>query len=115
VKHFQLGLGHGAAKVLPKTWCIRHVTIDQWVQFGTARLMRNNQLIFEATCEPPGPCVPAERDFVPPYQAAQGRTLRYVFECIDDPSTDGEGLDECADATQQRAVITIDYEPFAAP
>jgi hypothetical protein len=114
VKHFQLGLGHGATKVLPKTWCIRHVTIDQWVQWGTARLMRNNQLVYEATCHP-GDCPAGSFDFAPPYQANQGRTLRYVFECYDDPLTVGEGLNECEDATPEGAVITIDYEAFAAP
>jgi hypothetical protein len=114
VKHFQLGLGHGPAKILPKTWCIRHVTIDQWVQWGTARLMRNNQLVYEATCLPES-CPAGSQDFVPPYQANQGRTLRYVFVCYDDPATPPELLNECADATQEGAVITIDYEPFAAP
>lgn len=115
VKHFQLGLGHAAAKPLGKTWCIRHVTIDQWVQWGTAKLFNKNQLVYEATCRPEG-CPTGSMDFMPPYQANQGRTLRYVFECYDDPATTPpELLNECSDATQEGAVITIDYEAFAAP
>lgn len=114
VKHFQLGLGHATAKVLPKTWCIRHVTIDQWVQFGKAQLFDKNKLVFQTECNPPGPCSPAEWVFVPPYQANQGRTLRYEFACYDDPLT-LDPINECTDATQEGAVITIDYEAFAAP
>ena len=114
VKHFQLGLGHATAKVLPKTWCIRHVTIDQWVQWGTAKLFNKNQLVYEATCRPEG-CPTGSMDFAPPYQANQGRTLRYEFTCYDDPATPPEVLNECTDATQEGAVITIDYEAFAAP
>ena len=115
VKHFELGLGHAETKLMPKTWCIRHVTIDRWQQYGTARLFDRNKLVFEATCEPAN-CPDRNIDFVPPYQANQGRTLRYEFiNCIDDPATQGEGLDECNDTIQEGAVITIDFEPFAAP
>ena len=115
VKHFQLGLGHATTKPLPKTWCIRHVTIDQWVQWGTAKLFNKNQLVYEATCRPEG-CPTGSMDFVPPYQANQDRTLRYVFDCYDDPLTGPDPLlNECTDATQEGAVITIDYEAFAAP
>lgn len=114
VKHFQLGLGHAATKDLFKTWCIRHVTIDQWVQWGTAKLFDKNQLVYQATCLPDG-CSTGSWDYVPPYQADQGRTLRYVFVCYDNPATIGEGFNECSDAIQEGAVITIDYEAFAAP
>lgn len=115
VKRLQLGLGHAAAKVLPKTWCIRHVTIDQWVQYGTARLFNKNQQVFEATCLP-GNCPAGSIDFVPPRQVNPGRTLRYEFDCYDDPATTPPELfNECTDSTQEGAVITIDYEAFAAP
>lgn len=114
VKHFQMGVGpHPTSKVLPKTWCIRHVTIDQWVQWGTAKLFNKNQLVYQATCHP-GDCPAGSQDYAPPYQANQGRTLRYVFECYDDPLT-LDPVNECADGTQEGAVITIDYEAFAAP
>jgi hypothetical protein len=113
VKQFQLGLGHPTAKPLPKTWCIRHVTIDQWVQWGTAKLFNKNQLVYQATCLP-GNCPTGSMDFVPPYQANQGRTLRYEFSCYEDPLTP-DPFFECSDATQEGAVITIDYEAFAAP
>lgn len=113
VKQFQLGLGHAATKALAKVWCIRTVTIDQWVQWGTAQLFNKNQLVYQATCLPDS-CPPASQPFVPPNQVNQGRTLRYVFTCFDDTSiTSPEN--ECADATPDGAVITIDYELFAAP
>jgi hypothetical protein len=113
VKHFQLGLGHATAKPLTKTWCIRHVTIDQWVQWGTAKLFNKNQLVYQTTCLP-GNCPTGAMDFVPPYQANEGRTLRYEFSCYEDPLTP-DPFFECSDATQEGAVITIDYEAFAAP
>ncbi len=115
VKHFQLGPGR-PTKALPKTWCIRHVTIDQWFGPGTARLLRNNQVVFEASCLA-SPCAGAERDFDPPYQADSGKTLRYEFDCIDDPATGTpeSPVNECTDGNPDGAVITIDYEPFAAP
>ena len=106
-----MGLGHATAKELPKVWCIRHVTIDQWVQYGTARLMRNNQVVFEATCRA-GQLPDRFTTSCRPHQANPGRTLRYVFECYDDPIT---LENECDDATQEGAVITIDYENFDAP
>ena len=114
VKNFQMGLGHATAKLLAKTWCIRHVTIDQWVQWGTARLLNKNQVVYEATCLPTS-CLTASQDLVPPYQANLARTLHYEFTCFDDPATPDPPTNECTDATQEGAVITIDYESFAAP
>jgi hypothetical protein len=115
VKQWQLGLGHDAQKgPLPKTWCIRHVTIGQWSGWGTARLMNKNQVVFQATCLPPGPCADASQDFVPPYQVNRGRTLSYDFACFDDPATP-DPINECTDATPDGAVITIDYEAFVGP
>jgi hypothetical protein len=114
VKQFQLGLGHATDKALSKVWCIRNVTIDQWVQWGTAKLFSKNQLVYQATCLPSGCPLPASQAFVPPYQANPGRTLRYEFTCFDDTIATPD-VDDCTDAMQQGAVITIDYEPFAAP
>ena len=115
VKHIQLGLGKPSSKLTAKVWCIRHVTIDQWVQYGTAKLMNRNQLVFQATCLP-ADCPTGSMDFIPPRKVDRGRVLRYVFECYDDPATLAElGFNECTDSTQEGAVITIDYEAFAGP
>ena len=114
VKQWQLGIGHDTARLLPKTWCIRNVTFDQWVQWGTARLLDKNRVVYEATCLPPNPCAPASQPFIPPSRVNQGRTLRYEFTCFEDPATPDPIL-ECADATQEGVVITIDYEAFVGP
>lgn len=114
VKQWQLGLGHDFNKgPLPKTWCVRNVTIGSWSGWGTVRLMNKNQVIFQATCLPPGPCSDSSQAFVPPYQANRGKTLQYNFQCFDDPAT--VDVNECADPSQLGAVITIDYEAFVGP
>ena len=112
VRNYQMGLGYTTAKVLPKTWCIRHVTIDQWAGLGKVRLLDENQEVFSVTCLA-SPCAPAEKDFVPPYQVAAGRTLIYKYKCYDDPAT--LDVNECADPTPDGAVITISYEAFEGP
>jgi hypothetical protein len=113
VKQLQLGRGHDFHKgPLPKTWCIRNVTIGSWAGWGTARLKIVNKVIFEATCLPPGPCSDSSKAFVPPYQANRGKTLQYYFQCFDDPAT---SVNECADSSLVGTVITIDYEAFAGP
>ena len=112
VKQWQLGLGHDFHKgPLPKTWCIRNVTIGSWSGWGTVRLMIRKQVIFETTCLPSA-CPAASQAFAPPYQANVGKTLQYNFTCFNDPATD---VDECGDPSTLGAVITIDYEAFAAP
>lgn len=113
VKEWQLGLGHDTARLLQKTWCIRNVTIDSWSGWGEARLMLNNKVVFQASCLPTG-CATAAQDFVPPYQANRGKTLRYLFTCYDDPATP-DPINECTDATPDGAVITIQYEAFVGP
>jgi hypothetical protein len=113
VRQWQLGMGHDTARLLPKTWCIRNITIDGWSGWGTAKLMNKNAIVFQATCLPPGPCTTASQDFVPPYQADRGKTLTYKFSCFDDPAT--ADVNECADPSTVGAVITIQYEPFAGP
>lgn len=111
LKQWQLGMGHDTARLLPKTWCIRNVTVDNWSGWGEAKLMLNNKVVYEASCLPTG-CATASQDFVPPYQANRGKTLRYQFTCYDDPS---DPINECTDATPDGAVITIQYEAFVGP
>ena len=114
VKQLQLGRGHEFHKgPLPKTWCIRNVAIGSWAGWGTVKLMIRNQVIYQATCLPPGPCSDSSKPFVPPYQANRGKTLQYFFQCFDDPET--IDVDECADPSLVGAVITIAYEAFAGP
>jgi hypothetical protein len=109
VRNWQLGLGHDAAKPLGKTWCIRSVAIGGWQGWGTAKLMIKNTVIYQQTCLPPGHCSDSSQDFVPPYQAAKGKLLKYTFECFNDI------LNSCSDATPDGAVITISYEGFEGP
>lgn len=113
VKQWFLGRGHDTQKgPLPKTWCVRHVTIDQWSGWGTVALMNKNQTVYSATCLPTS-CSPASQDFVPPHQVNSGKTLSYKYSCFDDPAT--ADVNECADLSVVGAVITIDYEAFVGP
>ena len=113
VKQVVLGLENPDSRgPITKTWCIRHVLIHPVSGWGTARLLAKNQVVFESSCLPTA-CADASTDFVPPYQVRDGKTLRYVFDCYDDPAT--VDINECTDATADGATLTIDYEAIAGP
>ena len=114
VKTLILGLGNATTRgPLPKVWCLHMVTISPVSGWGTARLLRANHVIAEASCLP-GACEPSYvAQFAPPERVRAGATLRYEFVCYDDPLT--IDISECADATADGATISINYEAFAGP
>ncbi len=114
IKTIFLGIGNPESRgPLPKTWCVRSVTIRHVSGFGTARLLRDGRLLFEASCAAPGACPDSVNEFSPPRRVRLGSTLIYGFVCADDPAT--IEVDECTDATPDGATIQIDYEPIAGP
>jgi hypothetical protein len=93
------------------------VTIRPFHGYGTTKLMRNNKVIESFRCGPDNGCVPgvteAPFQYSPPKKAADGVTLSYVFECIDDPAT--LEINECDDTSDDGSTIQIDYETFQGP
>ena len=113
VKTTVIGYGNATSRgPLGKTWCIRHVVIHPVSGWGTTKLLRNKQVVAEWSCLPEG-CTDGTFDFVPPYRAREGSTIKYQFACYDDPAT--IDVNECADAIDDGATITIDYEAIAGP
>jgi hypothetical protein len=81
--------------------------------FGTVRLLRDDNVLWKVTCEPPLCEAEYFRHFGRPRIVRPGQVLRYEFICRGDGIE--ENGDECVDGTPDGATIEIGFEPVEAP
>jgi hypothetical protein len=95
-------------------WCVDRAVFRMVLgsTFGVVHLYRNSRELASVDCTSVCPA-PIERAFDPAVSVRDGQVLRYVFECVGDPST--PEVDECSDGTPDGATIEFFYEVLDAP
>jgi hypothetical protein len=111
-----IGFGNPTARgpQADRGWCLHRAVfrIVDGSTFGVIRLFRNNRELAALNCTSVCP-EPVGFNFDPPERVRDNQTLRYVFDCVGDPST--PETDECNDGTPDGGTIELLFEALPAP